>query len=136
MNIHYEIKTLKNSRGEGKTANFVTLVQQQCMTAEQMETQIESVSSLTKADVRAVMAAVREHAADQLKHGNRFYLPGLGWLSLSAGLDKDSKRDGHKITGKDIVVRSIRFQPESKLLNEIKEDVSFTNSGLTTNLKD
>lgn len=49
MNIHYEIKTLKNSRGEGKTANFVTLVQQQCMTAEQMETQIESASSLTKA---------------------------------------------------------------------------------------
>lgn len=136
MNIHYEVKTLKNSRGEGKDNTFVTLEQQQCMTAEQMEAQIESACSLTKADVRGVMAAVRELAAQQLTQGSRLYLPGLGWLSLSVGLNRESRRDGHRITGKDVIVRGIRFRPEAKLLNEIKENVSFTSSALSSNLKE
>jgi nucleoid DNA-binding protein len=136
MEIHYEIKTLKNAAGEGTERKYVALHNYNPLTESEMESEIEESCSLTKADVSGMFTALRHIAVEQLSHGKRFHIPGIGWLSLAAGLNKDAKRPGHKITGKDIFLRAINFQPEEKFIGDVSCDMSFKQSGFSSKSKE
>lgn len=125
MRINYEIQSIKNSKGEDKEQKYVVLRSSNPLTDEEMEERIEASCTLTKADIRGVLTALRELAADQLSQGNRFHMPGIGWLSVSAGVKRDALEPGQKITGKDIFLSRIRFRPEAKFFNEVSRDVKF-----------
>ena len=125
MDIHYDIHTLKNSEGKDEERKFVFLQQREPMSDDEMEARIQDACSLTRGDVRAVMSEVRELLVSELSSGARFHLPGIGWLSLTASLDKEATKPGHKITGNDILMNGIQFKPESKLYKEVSQNVSF-----------
>lgn len=132
MEINYEIHTIANSQGTGQERAYIQLRSKAAMTAEQLEKEIQSVCSLTSSDVKAVMSEISQIAIRELSNGNRFYLPEIGYLSLSVGNTPISQKANSKITGKDIFLRNINFRPEAKFLSQIKKNVSFTKSPHST----
>lgn len=125
MPIKYEVRHIENAMGSGQERPFVRLQQGPAMSAEQLEATIEASSTVTKADVKAVMSELCHYAKRELIAGNRFYLPEIGYLSLSVGNTPAEDLPNGKITGKDIYVKNVDFRPEAKFLSEIKRGVSF-----------
>lgn len=77
------------------------------------------------------MAELSAIAVRELSQGNRFYLPGIGYLSLSVCVPPSQNTNG-KLTGKDICLRGINFRPEMTLLRKVRRQVSFVKSGFST----
>ncbi len=132
MAIKYEIHSIHNSKGEGGEQKFVRLRDHEPMTSKQIEEHIEQVCSLTRADVQAVMTALHGLIVTELSQGARFYLPQVGYLSLSVTTELPEGRTMEKVTGNDIRLRNINFKPTAELLNEVSRHVKFERSKFTT----
>ena len=120
MSIKYTVQQIENAVGSGEARPFVRLQQGVAMTTEQLAAKIAASSTLTPADVKAVMSELCHYAKEELKAGNRFYLPEIGYLSLSVGNTPSDMLPKGVLTGKDIFVRNVDFKPELRFLNEIK----------------
>lgn len=132
MAIQYELHTIDNAQGSGEPRYFVQLRNGTAMTADELAAAIEESCSVTRADVKAVMTELCHFAVGQLSQGRRFYLPEIGYLSLSVGsVPPELKPDG-KVSGKDIYLRNINFKPETKFLDSVRSRVSFAKSAYTT----
>lgn len=125
MSIKYEVQHIENAAGSGEARPFIRLHQGAAMTTVQLEAKIAESSTLTPADVKAVMSELCHYAKRELIKGNRFYLPEIGYLSLSVGNTPPDKLPHGNVTGKDIFVRNVDFKPEAKFLNGIRREVRF-----------
>ena len=126
MSINYDINTISNVDGENKQHRYVQLQQLEPLTEDQLLERIEKESTLTRSDVLAALSAVSRYAVQELSCGHRFHVPGLGYFSLSAKLDKAYEElPDEKIRGNHISVRGINFLPEQQVVNEIAEKVNF-----------
>jgi predicted histone-like DNA-binding protein len=132
MSIKYTVQQIENAVGSGEARPFVRLQQGAAMTTEQLAAKIAASSTLTPADVKAVMSELCHYAKEELEAGNRFYLPEIGYLSLSVGNTPSDMLPKGVLTGKDIFVRNVDFKPELRFLNEIKRSVSFEKSHYAT----
>lgn len=132
MSIKYEVQRIENAIGSGESRPFIRLHQGAAMTTEQLSAKIAESSTLTPADIKGVMSELCHYAKQELISGNRFYLPEIGYLSLSVGNTPPKHLPHGKITGKDIYVRNVDFKPEVKFLREIQEKVRFEKSSYTT----
>lgn len=97
MSIKYEIHGIKNAKGEGKEQKYVHLFAHEPQSDHALEDDIQASCSLTKADVRAAFSALRDHMARALASGSRFHFPGVGYFSLSVGLDAPDDLPSDKI---------------------------------------
>lgn len=127
MEIKYEIDKIKNAKGEGETHLFVRLKLQPGRTEKELIQEIEHSCSLSGADVRAVLSELQHIIAEDLSSKGRFHLHNIGYLSVSAGLNSVNESE-KKITGKDIFLRGINFQPEKELLDTVRNNVTFHHS--------
>ena len=125
MSIKYEIHTIENSEGSGDVRHFARIIDNPPMTADQLERHIQETCSVTKGDIEAVLSAVRDSMVNELIRGNRFYLPYIGYFSLSADLDMPKEKPIDKVRADYINVRHIRFQPEKTMLQEVKNGARF-----------
>ena len=125
MSIKYEIHGIKNAKGEGKEQQYVHLFAREPQSDCALEDDIQASCSLTKADVRAAFSALRDHMVRALASGSRFHLPGVGYFSLSVGLDAPDDLPSDKMRADYIRLRNIRFRPERSLLGEVGSGVSF-----------
>ncbi len=78
--------------------------------------------------MKAVMPELCHYAKEELSAGHRFYLPEIGYLSLSVSNTPPTEKSDGKLTGRDIYLRNIDFRPEAKFLNEIRHKVHFEKS--------
>ncbi len=121
MAIKYELDSIKNAGGEGGNHTFVRLRQLPAMTPSQLERQIEASTTLKRSDVRAVLTELGYHVINQLVSGHRFHLPEIGYLSLGVALEPSDKTP----TARDIRLRTLRFQPEKRLMDTVRERMRF-----------
>lgn len=135
MAIKYEIKSIENVGGQGRSRKYVHLQQGEALSADALERRIEEACSVTRADVKAVMAELAHLAMSELAQGRRFYVPELGYLSLQAAGKPVEQKDGKKLTGRDIYVRGINFLPERRLLSGVRKQASFEKAGHTARSK-
>ena len=70
-----------NSQGTGKNRVYVQLRNHPAMTADELGNEVQRSCSVTASDLKAVMAELSAIAVRELSQGNRFYLPGIGYLS-------------------------------------------------------
>lgn len=129
MEIKYELHKIKNAQGTGKSRVFVQLRNKKALTTEDLFREIQDSCTLKVSDVKAVMTEIRDIAIRELSKGKRFYLPEIGYLSLSVSNTPLSRKPNGTITGKDICLRNINFHPEKKMLTELRRKVSFIKSG-------
>lgn len=132
MAIKYEVQSIENSQGMGKSRQFIRLHQGRAMTADELADKIATSSTLTAADLKAVMSELCHYAKEELASGHRFYLPEIGYLSLSVSNTPPTEKSDDKLTGSDIYLRNIDFRPEAKFLNEIRRKVRFEKSKYST----
>lgn len=126
MDIKYEIRTIKNAKGNGGEQKYVRLQQPNLLSANEIEQEIEHSSTLTNSDVRAVFAALHQLMVRELGYGNRVFLPGIGYFTLSAELGNPKVSDSdHKITGKEVFLSGINFRPVKDLYKEVEKEVRF-----------
>ena len=130
MSIKYEIQSIKNSQGTGKERHFARIFEGTPMSAQQLESYIQSSCSLTKGDVEATLSALRECMIQHLSHGNRFYIPSIGYFSLSVDKPIDKARADY------ISVRNINFRPDASMLQEVKRNVHFERAKFSTKSKE
>lgn len=132
MSIKYEIHGIKNAKGEGKEQKYVHLFAHEPQSDHALEDDIQASCSLTKADVRAAFSALRDHMVRALASGSRFHLPGVGYFSLSVGLDAPDDLPDDKMRADYIRLRNIRFRPERSLLSEVGSGVSFERAAFSS----
>lgn len=128
MDLKYDIYSIQNAEGSGKTRQYVRLVQNDAMTADELKATIQERCSLTKADVAAVLSELRDIAVQELSMGRRFYVPELGYFSLSLGLEMPENNPDKKITGKEVRLRGINFRPEASMQKQIERKIHFYRS--------
>lgn len=119
MELKYDIYSIANSQGSGEERKYVRLKQQKAMTASELEATIQNRCSLTKGDVAAVLTELRDIAVHEFAMGRRFYIPEIGYFSLSIGLEMPEDKPDKKITGKEVRLRGINFRPEASFLQEV-----------------
>lgn len=126
--VKYEIQNIENAQGMGVSRPFIRLHQGRAMTADELADKLAASSTLTAADMKAVMSELCHYAKEELAAGHRFYLPEIGYLSLSVSNTPPSEKSDGKLTGRDIYLRNIDFRPEAKFLKEIRRNVHFEKS--------
>lgn len=132
MNIKYNIQSIKNAQGNGKDREFVRLYENGPLSPRQLEEHIRNHTSLTLGALHGVLDTLGDCMAHALSEGTRFHLPGIGYFSLGARLDKpDSAADG-KIRGNQIKVDGIKFRPEARLLARVKRNARFERARYST----
>lgn len=131
MSINYEIHTLSNSQGTGAERHFARIFEGSPMSAQQLERLIQDNSTLKKGDIEATLSELREQMVRELSQGHRFYIPNVGYFSLSVKLDADGKAV-EKVSGKDLHLHNINFRPEASLLQEVGSKVRFRRARLTS----
>ena len=119
MDLKYDIYNISNVAGSGEERKYVRLKQQKAMTASELEATIQNRCSLTKGDVAAVLTELRDIAVQEFAMGRRFYIPEIGYFSLSIGLEMPEDNPDKKITGKEVRLRGINFRPEASFLQEV-----------------
>lgn len=132
MSIKYEIHSIQNAQGTGKERHYAHIYEQPAMTPQQLASRIQDSCSLTKSDVEGTVSALREAMIRELEQGHRFYIPKIGYFSLSVGLEIPDGKPIDKVRGDDIKVRNINFQPEASMLQEIKSHSRFEHAEFST----
>lgn len=131
MSINYEIHTISNSQGSGTARHFARIFEGSPMTAQQLECLIQDNSTLKKGDIEATLSELREQMVRELSQGHRFYIPNVGYFSLSVKLDADGKAV-EKVSGGDLRLHNINFRPEASLLQEVGSKVRFRRARFTS----
>lgn len=128
MDLKYDIYTIRNSQGSGESRTYVRLVQYEPMSEKALREKIQNRCSLTKGDVAAVLAELHDIALEEFAQGRRFYIPEIGYFSLSASLEMPEDNPDKKITGKEVRISGINFRPEARLLKEVQRNAHFVRS--------
>lgn len=130
--IKFEVQGIENAEGSGEERPYIRLHNGKALTLDELASRINEASTVTKADVKAVMAELRHFAIEELSAGRRFYLPDVGYLWLSVGNTPPALKADGKLTGKDIYVRKVNFRVEKDFLQEVRRRVHFEKSKYTT----
>lgn len=125
MQLKYDLYTINNAVGSGKSRQYVRLILREPLTARELEAAIEKRCSLTKGDVAAVLTELRDLCVQAFIEGRRFYIPEIGYLSLAASLNVDDNNADRKVTGNDVRIAGINFRPEASLVKEVSQGVRF-----------
>lgn len=131
MAIHYDIHTIENAQGTGQERKFVRLHENEPMSEERLYRLVEERCTLTQSDLKAAVSALRRMMGEELAAGHRFTLPGIGYFSLQAGLNKQDAASG-KVSGNDLYVRNVKFLPTRSLLREVQSSTRFERSDGTS----
>jgi predicted histone-like DNA-binding protein len=113
----YERNDLTGKATKKNPAMGVTIVDSTIVTTSELADSINHASSITQADVVAVLQAIGQHLTDALLDGNRVELDHIGTFSLALTCGNKHKDD--HITNKDISVSRIVFSPCSELLRQM-----------------
>lgn len=132
MELKYDIYTLRNSQGTGEDRQYVRIIQHEPMSEKALQERIQNRCSLTKGDVAAVLAELHDIAVQEFSEGRRFYIPEIGYFSLSASLEMPEDKPDKKITGKEVRITGINFRPEANLLQEVQRQAHFVRSKYTS----
>ncbi len=128
MELKYDVYTINNATGSGEERTYVKVKQHEPMTAAQLQEKIQHRCSLTKGDVAAVLAELHDILVEEFHLGHRFYIPEIGYFSMSASLEMPEDNPDKKITGKEVRINGINFRPEASLLQEVQRGVHFVRS--------
>ena len=132
MELKYDIYTLNNAQGTGKPRQYVRIIQQEPLTEKQLQERIQQRCSLSKGDVAGVLTELHDLCVEEFAMGRRFYIPGIGYLSMSASIVMPEDNPDKKVTGKEVRISGINFRPETRLLEEVQSNVHMVRSGHTS----
>ena len=132
MALKYEIQKIRNSGGDGTERRFARIFQHEPMTAQQIESHIQDNCSLTRSDVRSALVALRDCMVNELRKGNRFHIPDIGYFSLSVGLNMQEDTPTEKARADYITLRGVKFKPERSFVDDVGHGMRFERARFST----
>ena len=113
MAVRY--KLLKTTGSVSKKTEWKAVpVEYRTVGLDDMQRHIERATSQTLADMVGALEAIRSEVIDQLLMGNRVYLPGFGYFSLS--IEGERYEDP-----RHAAVRGVNFRPEKAFMKALQE---------------
>ncbi|MBA7487884.1 MAG: hypothetical protein HG422_02465 [Prevotella sp.] len=125
MTIKMDVHSIANAGGGGAELRYVKLLPAPVRSRAQLKEAISHRCTLTGSDVEAVLSALRDAALEDLSQRGRFYLPEIGYLTVSASVKLPRGVTVEKVKGNYVGVRNIRFCPERRLLVEVRRKARF-----------
>jgi len=114
------------SQKKGQKSYHVRISKAQTMQFDEVSKELEQTTMATEADVKGIVEGLSYLLAHRLSSGTSVHIEGIGYFSLS--IAAPTADDPSKINAPQIKVRTVKFRPEKKLINEIVENVSFQKS--------
>ena len=121
----FEVRSLKNVDGKGKTRKYVHLQQYEAKNEKQVLESMRNGNTFTRGTAEDVLSALRDFFVEEMRYGRRVYIPGIGYFSLTAGVKEPITGAPGDVTGDDVRITGINFRPESNLLHDIGKKMHF-----------
>lgn len=132
MKIKMDVHSITNAGGDGAELRYVKLLPTPIRSRDELKEAISHRCTLTGGDIEAVLSALRDAALTDLSQGGRFYLPEIGYLTVSAAVKLPKGMNIEKVKGNYVCVRNIRFRPERSLLVTVRRKARFQRMKGTT----
>ena len=119
-NIKFDFyKNPDNKEGKLKSEYHIRVCGQQTISTKRIIELIHNASTLTPADINAVIFAFQEEIANQLAQGNIVKLEGL--CSFNISLKSANGTCTGKENGKAIELKSVNINPEKEFTERVKD---------------
>lgn len=125
MAIKFDIHSIPNAAGKGTPQAFVRLLPEQKLSLDELADRIQRSSTVTRADILAVLSDLRQVATEQLSSRGSFYLPEIGYFTLQAATHPTEAVPVERLKGDFISVRNIKFRPEQRFLQQVRQRTHF-----------
>ena len=119
MALTYQVKPKRSAFArEQKTRYYPVLTSRRVADMRMICDEISAASSLTTADVRAVVESLTELIPDLMEKGYNVKLDELGTFSVHA--KSEGKDDPNKVTVRDIKELKMSFLPSKRVKDRLK----------------
>lgn len=125
MPITYDLYTIPDPQDEENQLYHVRVVPNKPQTPKELEQTIEKRCTLTTTDVHASLIALSDILKEELLHGRRVHLPGIGYFYLTITANPTDKENMQKVRAPELEVKSIAFRPEKELIMDLKKEAKF-----------
>ena len=88
------------------------------VSTNELAKEIQSRSTMSSADVKGVLTALKDVITAHFRDGERVHIEGLGYFQIT--LSCPSVRTTHEIRAESIRFKSVAFRPENELLKQLK----------------
>lgn len=125
MPITYDLYTIPDPQDEENKLYHVRVVPSKPQTPKELEQTIEKRCTLTTTDVHASLIALSDIMKEELLHGRRVHLPGIGYFYLTITANPADKKSMQKVRAPELEVKSIAFRPDKELMMDLKKEAKF-----------
>lgn len=119
MAISYEFYETPNPKKDGKKSYHPRTVSWHKVTTEKLAQEIQYESSLTRADVKAVLTSLADKLADHLADGRKIHLEGIGYLSVSLQCDREI-HNHEDMKRAPVMFKAVNFRADEELKKKLR----------------
>lgn len=120
MSIEYEFYRNPNSQGTNKKRYHARVVSGNRITSDQLAKEIQYESSLTIADVKAVLITLGSKLAKHLGEGSKVHLEGIGYFQVNLKC-KEEVRTTHAIRSENVEFKSVSYRADNELKKHLRQ---------------
>lgn len=120
MSIEYDFYRNPNSQGTNKKRYHARVVAKGGVSTDELAKEIQLESSLTVADVKAVLIALGDKLASHLSEGKRVQLDGIGYFQVNLKC-KEEVCTTHAIRSENVEFKSVSFRADHELKKRLKQ---------------
>lgn len=95
----------------------VAVITDRPMETDELAQQISEASTVSKADVVAVLAALPSAMSRGMNAGRSVHLQDIGYFCYTAAAKKGGQETAEKVTANDVEYARIQFRPETQFKN-------------------
>lgn len=119
MAISYEFYETPNPKKDGKKSYHPRTVSWHKVTTEKLAQEIQYESSLTRADVKAVLTSLADKLANHLADGQKVHLEGIGYLSVSLQCDREIHNQ-EDMKRAPVMFKAVNFRADEELKKKLR----------------
>lgn len=120
MAIEYEFYRNPNSQGTNKKRYHARVVSGNRISSDQLAKEIQKESSLTIADVKAVLISLGDKLARHLGEGNKVHLEGIGYFQVNLQC-KEEVRTTHAVRSENVEFKSVSYRADNDLKKHLRK---------------
>ena len=119
MAIDYEFYESPAIKGKDEKSYHPRVVTFGKVTTERLAQEIQYESSLTRADVKAVLTSLADKLADHLADGQKIHLEGIGYLSVSLQCDREI-HNHEDMKRAPVAFKAVNFRADEELKKKLR----------------
>lgn len=120
MAIQYDFYRNPDSAGTNKKRYHARVVSGNKVSTDQLAKEIHQESTLTVADIKAVLIALGDKLANHLSQGSKVHIEGIGQFQVNLRC-KEEVRTVHAIRSENIEFKSISYRADNGLKLHLKK---------------